>query len=89
MIAKVSSGDFESLFAQLLDQKIRQGEELNEALVRKCYEVVVSTLSLPKNSADSLHIEDIAAALSGRENEFISLGPQRAQKLIFDLIYLH
>ena len=89
MAGRVTAGEFEQLFAQHLDGKIRQGAELNSALVKESYEAAGSVLSLPETKADLVHIADIFTALAGRKNELIKLGSERAQKLIFDLIYMH
>ncbi|WP_217475246.1 hypothetical protein [Stutzerimonas stutzeri] len=82
-------GEFEQLFAKLLEQKIRQGAQRDTALVKESYDSASSALSLLETKADPLHINDIAATLAGRENELMTLGSQRAQRLIFDLVYMH
>jgi hypothetical protein len=89
VLTKISAGDFDSLFAQLLDEKIRSGAKLDSTLIQECYELAATSLGLPQTNSAHLHIKDITALLEGRRDELINLGSQKAKKLIFDLVYVH
>ena len=64
-----NSAAHRTLFAKLLEQRIKQGAELGATLVKESYETASSVLSLLGTKADLLHINEIEATLAGRKNE--------------------
>jgi hypothetical protein len=84
-----ASGHFETLLARFLVASIKGGRELDVGLVSESYYRAGAELGVQGAGADSLHIQDIASTLQRHANELSQLSSERAERLIFDLIYMH
>lgn len=89
MTHQLNAGDFESKFADFLADALVAGQLFSLNLVEECYKKAATSLGLPSNRADELHIVDMHSSLSALGVLPIVSNANALRRKIFELTYIH
>lgn len=88
-MTKLSAGEFESKFSELLADAMLTGRAISRELVAECYMEAAAVLGLAPTGADALHVQDMYSSLSAPGALPSSRNVAALRRSIFGVIYMH